>query len=206
MGPLWSTALLDGGPLEVVFPDGRRRTLPLDAWRGGFVAGDEAMLDRCTGPTLDIGCGPGRLVAALSARGVPGLGVDLVAEAVTLACDAGAAALRRSVFDRLPGEGRWAAALLADGNVGIGGDPTALLARVRGLLAVDGHALVEVEAPGSGTASVAVRLARHDDHGPVFAWAQVAADDVARLARGAGLAVRDIWTEAGRWFADLTPC
>ena len=39
----------------------------------------------------------------------------------------GGAALRRDVFAPLPGEGRWYTALLADGNVGIGGDPVALL-------------------------------------------------------------------------------
>ena len=31
--------------------------------------------------------------------------------------------MQRSVFDRLPDEGRWGSALLLDGNVGIGGDP-----------------------------------------------------------------------------------
>ena len=40
----------------------------------------------------------------------------------------GGPALRRSVFDPLPGEGRWGTALLLDGNIGIGGDPRALLA------------------------------------------------------------------------------
>ena len=35
--------------------------------------------------------------------------------------------LERSVFDRVPGAGRWRTALLLDGNIGIGGDPVALL-------------------------------------------------------------------------------
>jgi len=43
--------------------------------------------------------------------------------------------VRRSVFDALPAEGRWHTALLADGNVGIGGDPIRLLSRLRGLIA-----------------------------------------------------------------------
>ena len=43
----------------------------------------------------------------------------------------GVAALLRDVFDPVPGEGRWETALLADGNIGIGGDPVALLERVR---------------------------------------------------------------------------
>ena len=42
---------------------------------------------------------------------------------------AGGPALVRSVFETLPGEGRWDTVLLMDGNIGIGGDPAALLGR-----------------------------------------------------------------------------
>ena len=63
----------------------------------------------------------------------------------------GAQALRHSLFDPLPGEGRWATVLLMDGNVGIGGDPVALLARINQLLAPAGIALVEVDGPSSPT-------------------------------------------------------
>src|SRR5690242_5511458 len=95
------------------------RTLTLDATR--FTAPpdavDDAVLDRCHGPTLDLGCGPGRLVAQLARRGVPALGVDVSHAAVRLGRAAGAAVLRRSVFDRLPGTGRWRHALLMDGNI-----------------------------------------------------------------------------------------
>ena len=45
----------------------------------------------------------------------------------------GAPALCRSVFDPLPAEGRWAAVLALDGNIGIGGDPVAFLDRMRHL-------------------------------------------------------------------------
>nr|WP_246122422.1 class I SAM-dependent methyltransferase [Actinoallomurus bryophytorum] len=34
------------------------------------------MLKHCHGPTIDLGCGPGRLVQALTARGVRALGID----------------------------------------------------------------------------------------------------------------------------------
>ena len=54
----------------------------------------------------------------------------------------------RDVFGPLPGEGRWDTALLADGNIGIGGDPVALLARVRELLAPEGRVVVDLAAPG----------------------------------------------------------
>ena len=54
----------------------------------------------------------------------------MVPEAVAQTPDRGVAAIRRNVFDALPGEGRWRTALLADGNIGIGGDPAALLRRL----------------------------------------------------------------------------
>ena len=39
---------------------------------------DLALLAHCTGRTLDIGCGPGRLTAALAALGHVVLGIDVV--------------------------------------------------------------------------------------------------------------------------------
>ena len=58
--------------------------------------------------------------------------------------------IEQSLFEPLPWEGRWATALVFDGNVGIGGDPVRLLARSREVIAVDGQILVEVEPPGPG--------------------------------------------------------
>ncbi|WP_194895258.1 class I SAM-dependent methyltransferase [Catenulispora pinisilvae] len=107
---------------------------------------DKAVLDRCQGPTLDLGCGPGRLVAELAGRGVPALGVDVAPFALLLSRANGASALRRSIFDRLPGAGRWPHALLMDGNIGIGGDPGALLDRLRTLIRPGvGELIVETE-------------------------------------------------------------
>ncbi len=41
-----------------------------------------AAMDRLSGPALDIGCGPGRHVLALNARGVECLGIDVLPTAV----------------------------------------------------------------------------------------------------------------------------
>ena len=133
--------------------DGTQISLPVGRWHARADAADELMLDRCTGATLDIGCGPGRLTVALGARGVPVLGVDVSPVAVRLTKRGGGTALQRDVFGRMPGVGRWQHALLADGNIGIGGDPFALLRRVAALLGVGGTALVEVAAPGTGPAA-----------------------------------------------------
>ena len=83
------------------------------------------------GPVLDVGCGPGRLVLGLAQRGTVALGVDPAPAAVALARSRGAPVLQRSVFDPLPGQGRWRTVLLADGNIGIGGDPEPAAAPLR---------------------------------------------------------------------------
>ena len=106
-------------------------------------ADDRFLLAHCEGPTIDVGCGPGRLTAELARRGVRTLGVDLSAEAVEAAAARCAPVLTADVFGPLPGEGRWRTALLADGNVGIGGDPVALLRRVRGLVEPGGRVVVD---------------------------------------------------------------
>ncbi len=135
--------------------------------------GDDVLLDACSGPTVDLGCGPGRLTAALAGRGVVALGVDSSRTAVGLTRRRGGSALQRDIFDRLPGEGRWRHALLADGNIGIGGDPAGLLRRTARLIAADGDILVELEPPGQGLRHERVRL--RPGHADVawFTWAWV---------------------------------
>jgi SAM-dependent methyltransferase len=154
---------------------------------------------------LDIGCGPGRHTYALACRGVVALGIDTSPVAVASAHCRNRSVLRRSVFDRLPHEGRWGSALLIDGNVGIGGDPVHLLWRVATLLASWGRALVEVEAPGVDTFTTWARIERDGVSGPWFPWACVGIDGVDEVARGSGL--QRTWTheEEGRWFVQLTP-
>jgi SAM-dependent methyltransferase len=191
---------------RVRYADGGTADLPLGAWTGGPRPGDRGLLDRCAGPTLDLGCGPGRLTALLAARGVPVLGIDLAPHAVTLACGRGGTALRRDLFGPLPGEGRWRHLLLADGNVGIGGDPAALLRRCARLLHPAGVLLCETDPAGTGLRRTRVRL--EPPAGPAsawFPWAQVGSDALPGLGDAAGLGVAARWVDRGRWFAVLAP-
>ena len=166
--------------------------------------GDASLVERCQGPTLDVGSGPGRLTMALAERGIPALGIDVTPDAVQLARSAGALALMRDVFGRVPGAGRWRTVLLTDGAIGIGGDPAALLRRIGDLLGPQGRALVEVQPPGENGAA-------DDQDGGTTAtttayglpWASVGADQIGDLARSAGLVLRELWTASGRWFAAL---
>ena len=66
--------------------------------------------------------------------GQPALGIDISAEAVRQARRRGAPAMCRDVFEPVPGAGRWRTVLLADGNIGIGGDPAASCAAAVELL------------------------------------------------------------------------
>lgn len=179
--------------------------IPLDVrtWSARADAVEQRLLDRARGPVLDIGCGPGRLVVALAERGIPALGVDASPAAVDQAVERRAPALVRSVFDPLPGTGRWATTLLLDGNVGIGGDPVRLLTRVAALLARDGRALVETAPPGVGSRSFPVRLERGPHRSTWFPWALVGADGIGDLASQAGLDQAELVQDEDRWFAVL---
>ena len=111
--------------------------------------------------------------------------------------------LSRSVFAALPGHGRWSTALLADGNVGIGGDPVGLLVRLRELLAGDGRVVLELDPPGSPSGAVTVRIEHSGRRSGWFLWAHLAVDHVHAVAERASWRVAEQWEQAGRWFAVL---
>ncbi len=175
----------------------------MDRWFGVASVAERRILARAPWPVLDIGCGPGRHVAALAALGVPALGIDVSELAVRLARRRGAEVWHGSVFAALPGEGAWGAVLLLDGNIGIGGNPLALLRRADALVRPGGRVLVEVGAPGTPLVLRTVRVRRGRRDGPSFRWADVGCDDVAWLARRAGLRPHSPFEREGRWYAWL---
>ncbi len=184
-------------------PVGPPRLLPVADWTRRADAHDDTLLGLCEGPTLDIGCGPGRLAERLVVLGHVALGIDVVPEAVAQTVRRGAAALHRNVFDALPGEGRWATALLADGNIGIGGDPVALLHRVRELLDPRGRVVVELVPPGTGITRTRAVIACDGRRSRPFEWAVVGVDAADEVAHQAGLRVRETHTAGERWFVVL---
>lgn len=199
-------ALAHGTALYLRRADGSREPLDIRRWTGDPDGADASLLTRCAGVTLDIGCGPGRLVSALVRRGIPALGIDLAATAVQLTISGGGAALRRSVFDPLPGEGRWSTALLADGNIGIGGDPAHLLRRVAQLTRRSGRVLVETDAqdPCAHERFAARVEDANGNAGAPFRWARLGVRALAELAPACGFAVHAAWTLDGRHFVALT--
>ena len=152
---------------------------------------------------LDVGCGPGRHLAALQVAGKRGLGVDLSPVAVRLARRRGAAAIPGDVFGAVPLAGHWRTALLLDGNVGIGGDPETLLRRTRELLVPGGAALVEVDPPGAPTHRTRLRIEAGGEVSEWFRWARVGVDGIEAVAANAALPLHDVLQVGGRWVARL---
>lgn len=166
---------------------GRSQPFEVGQWSASADAADhELFVSPCNAATIDVGCGPGRLVAAVAARRVPAMGIDVSSEAVRQARARGAVAMCRDLFDDLPCEGQWDFGLLADGNLGIGGDPVRLLRRLRDIVSPTGTAIVEVARPGAGVAVERRRLRVDGRLSEPFAWAVVGLDAVEDVARQAG--------------------
>ncbi|MEV6436750.1 class I SAM-dependent methyltransferase [Streptomyces anulatus] len=211
----YANALRTGrGPLFLRRSDGWLLPLDVERWCSDAGSADLSALHRCEGPVLDIGCGPGRLVAELASLGHRALGIDVSEAAVARTRGLGGAALLRSVFDPLPGEGRWGTLLLLDGNIGIGGDPAALLDRAADLLGADGLLIAET-APVDVDERVRVRLddgrdgtagrtapASACDAEP-FPWARIGTPALLRHARAGGWRTAGQWGAEGRTFVSL---
>ena len=194
---------------HAVGDDGTRRRVPFERWLRWAADEESELLEQAVGPVLDVGCGVGRHLLALGQRGIEAVGVELSARAVAIARGRGATVVEGSIFDA-PGQGGWRTALLLDGNIGIGGDPERLLRRVAELLAPDGRVLVEIEPPRAQTRMLRLRLESPHEVSDWIPWAWVGADSIGPIALTAGLALDDLWTAEGRWFARLAlgaaPC
>ncbi|MDO9408334.1 bifunctional 2-polyprenyl-6-hydroxyphenol methylase/3-demethylubiquinol 3-O-methyltransferase UbiG [Patulibacter sp.] len=207
--------LLDDGADDLVVraTDGNVWSMPIGRWLAPASDVDERVLDRATGPVLDVGCGPGRHVHALSRRGVTAVGVELSPTAVRHARDGGARVVEGSIFEVAPDPGCWSTALLLDGNIGIGGVPHVLLRRVAELLCPDGQVLVELDPPGAattptpgdgdGTEAFRIRIESDGSTSAWFPWARVTTDSIVAPAAAAGLDVETCWTDGDRHFCVL---
>ncbi|QES57929.1 hypothetical protein DEJ51_30375 [Streptomyces venezuelae] len=76
-GPYAAAIRTQQGELSLRHAEGWYLPLDLGRWCARADAGDRAVLRRCRGRVLDIGCGAGRLVEALTRRGHTALGIDV---------------------------------------------------------------------------------------------------------------------------------
>ncbi len=196
---------VDHAPVLLRTPEGRVLDLPVHRWFAPAGSAEQLALDHAVGPALDIGCGPGRHLVALRERAVFALGIDISADLLDVARRHGVNVLERSVFDRVPGVGRWRSALLLDGNIGIGGDPVALLTRIAHLLTTDGLLIVEIEPFDTTAQVVLVRAEMSEAVGPWFRWTTVGPRRLETIARSVDFDIADVWDAEGRRFAHLQP-
>ncbi len=194
---------LEGQPVNVQLEDGTHMPLLAELWINPRL-GDDSVIDRCRGATLDVGCGAGRVTAGLIAADVPALGIDISAHAVSLSRRRGAAASQQDVFSDTPDLGRWHHVLLMDGNIGIAGDAAALLKRCRDLLQPTGTIIVEVGPPGTGSHRLLVRLVHNAALSRPFSWLISDGKNVKTVGAAVGLVPTDEWTTDGRWFVELS--
>jgi SAM-dependent methyltransferase len=178
--------------------------LEIERFLADVDASDTAVLDAAAAPVLDIGCGPGRFVHASIMAGHLTLGIDISETAVQIAQEHGLPVLRRSVFQDLPGEGTWGTVLLIDGNIGIGGDPTALMRRCGELIREsDGRVVVETHPELRRNRVFLAQLVDDLDRESLpFPWAEVGARALRRHAARAGLVQTRTWSSRGRSFAE----
>ncbi len=200
----------DGHPSWISDTDGVHHPLPIARWIGGASAtqqdrdADLAILELCQAPTIDVGCGPGRFTGALVNRGIRALGVDISATAVAMTERRGAPALQGDVFGVMPGSGTWKRVLLADGNIGIGGDPVRMLRRARQLLHPTGLVVAEIDSRPTGVSTRLQRWETHHHVGRWFPWAHVGSDAVEVLAASSGLVLQKTVALWGRCVVALS--
>jgi hypothetical protein len=94
--------------------------------------------------------------------------------------------------------------LLADGNVGLGGDPLRVLRRAAELLRRGGSCVAEFETVTTGIRTGWVRLESSRTVGPWFRWASVGIDCAAEIAAESGLALTAIHPIGRRVLASLS--
>ncbi|MFJ2370388.1 class I SAM-dependent methyltransferase [Microbacterium sp. NPDC087665] len=194
-----------GGTLRLIeqAADGGRR-IEIARFLAAADAADESVVERIRGPVLDVGCGPGRLLHAAIRAGLLGLGVDVSRTAVEHARERGLPALQLSVFEPLPQEGAWETLLLLDGNIGIGGEPIALLARCAQIISPWGSICAEVDPDPDADRGYEATVVDDDGRSSSpFPWYDIGAAAVRKRVQGTALEIVEEWTASGRAFVRL---
>lgn len=200
----YARALRDSETLYLREDENNGATMDVGRWNARADLVDLTLLSSVTGPMLDIGCGPGRMVRAARELGIPALGIDVSPAAIAVARAEGIRVIEGSVFDRVPLAGEWQTALLVDGNVGIGGNVEHLLARCAELLVPGGEIVIEVHAdPERHHTYSATIVDERGGESASFPWAEIGIDRLAAVARVQGLTVRESWILDGRGFCRL---
>lgn len=177
--------------------------LDVQRWSGDADPVDLMVVARCESPVVDLGCGPGRMLVALNRSGRSALGIDMSEVAVATTRRRGGLALRRTLAERLPAEGRWRTVLLIDSNVGMGGDLEGLLNRCCDLIGPGGLVICEVDPLPDRYEVEQVVLTVDGVASAPLPWGRIGARTLSRFAARLDLLVVEEWTAAERVFVTL---
>ena len=98
----------------------------------------------------------------------------------------------------------WQTALLVDGNVGIGGDIPALLARCTELLSPSGEIVVELDDDPAHVDSYLAEVTDGEGRmSATFPWAEIGLDELLKLLPALGLRLVQSWVRDERSFCRL---
>ena len=178
-------------------------SMDVDRWSAAADEADEMVVARCEPPVLDLGCGPGRMLVALQLSGRTALGIDSSAAAVRASTLRGGQAIRRRIEEPMPAEGRWGTALLVDGNIGIGGDVTAVLRRCRELVRPGGLVICETDPQRDRDDRDHMVLTGDGVRSVPLPWARIGASALSAIAASLGMFVSEEWSVEDRVFLAL---
>ena len=206
LGNLYDRAL-DGERCWVRHDDGRVDRLPVRSWLGGRNADerfDNAVVgavrrpdDRLGLRSWTFGGTPGRSGACLHSASISPPPPSRWRAAAAPRHFAATCSIR------CQGQAGGRRCCLADGNVGLGGDPWRILRRAGELLRHGGRCVAEFDSAVEGIYTGWVRLESSCAIGPWFQWASVGIDCAARLADDVGFAVVGIHPIGRRVVASL---
>lgn len=164
---------------------------------------ERSLLRTARGPLVDIGCGPGRMLVAAAELGLAACGVDSNSLAAEHARKQGATVFQQSVFDPLPGS--FQTLLLLDGNIGIGGDPQALLKHLHTMAAPGARLIVETDQLLTLEARYqAILVDSAGRSSETFDWARLGAEPLQRHAANAGWSLVNSLEHGGRRISVLS--
>lgn len=200
----------DAGSAPLFLRTGRGRRVPLDlsTYFAPPTPVELLLLSRATGLVVDIGCGPGRHARLLQGRGLPVVGLDRSATALSVARRLG---LRRTLqVDalRAPLPSGIGTSLLLDGNLGIAGcvpEAIRLLGRLADAAAPGGRLLVDGRSPiGRRHHRLELRGEYLGATGPWFDWLIVSLPGLVGLAAVSGWRLELALTRGRRYWAWFT--